>query len=61
MKNAKVVMAFFALAAVLAMCSIGIAVAFKSVLGIFGAILLVCAIMGYGFKTKRQFREKGLL
>ncbi|MBK3495415.1 DUF5325 family protein [Viridibacillus sp. YIM B01967] len=61
MKNAKFVMAVFALAAVLAMCSIGIAVAYNSLLGIIGGILLVCAIMGFGFKTKRQFREKGLL
>ena len=54
-------MAIFALAGILAMCSIGYAVAASNILGIIGGIVAVCVVFGLAFKTKRQFREKGLL
>lgn len=61
MNKAKIVMAIFALAGVLAMCSIGYAVAVSSISGIIGGIVAVCVVFGLAFKTKRQFRNKGLL
>ncbi|MGM9966661.1 MULTISPECIES: DUF5325 family protein [unclassified Rummeliibacillus] len=61
MNKAKIVMAIFALAGILAMCSIGYAIAASSILGIIGGIIAVCVVFGLAFKTKRQFRDKGLL
>ncbi|MGG0655963.1 DUF5325 family protein [Rummeliibacillus pycnus] len=61
MNKAKFVMAIFALAGVLAMCSIGWAIALGSTLGIIGGIIAVCVVFGLAFKTKRQFRDQGLL
>lgn len=61
MNIAKVVMAIMALAGILAMCSIGYAIAVGNVLGILGGIVLVIAIFGYAFTMKRKFRERGLL
>lgn len=61
MNQAKLVMAIFAIAGVLAIFSIGIAIAAGSVLGILGGIVLVIAIFGFAFKLKRKFRDKGLL
>lgn len=54
-------MAIFALAGILAMCSIGWAIAVGSVSGIIGGIVAVFVVFGLAFKTKRQFRDKGLL
>ncbi|GEK32682.1 DUF5325 family protein [Kurthia sibirica] len=61
MNQAKLVMAILALAGILAMFSIGIAIAAGSVLGILGGIVLVIAIFGTGFTLKRKFRDRGLL
>jgi len=40
---------------------IGVAIAEKSVIGIFGAIIALILIMGFGFKTKKRLRENGML
>lgn len=54
-------MAIFALAGILAMCSIGWAVAAGSIIGVIGGIVAVFVVFGLAFKTKRQFRDQGLL
>lgn len=61
MNKAKIVMALMALAAITAMGSIGYSVAIKSWLGIVAGIVATCVIMVMGFKTKRKFRENGIL
>lgn len=61
MNKAKVVMFIFALAALLSMISIGYAIAIKSIFAIITSILALGLVMGMGFRTKRKFRENGLL
>ena len=60
-KNIKWVFVIYSLAAILAMVGIGLAVGLRSVLGIFAAILILCLIMGMGFKKKKEMREAGIL
>ncbi|MDQ0429156.1 hypothetical protein QOZ98_001983 [Planomicrobium stackebrandtii] len=60
-KNTKWIFVLYSLAAILAMVGIGLAVGLRSVIGIFAAILLLCLIMGMGFKKKKEMREAGLL
>lgn len=60
-QNTKWVFVFYSIAALLAMAGIGLAVGLRSVLGIFAAILVLCLIMGMGFKKKKEMREAGLL
>lgn len=59
--KAKIVMAIFALAGILAMCSIGYAIAAGSTFGAISGIVAVVVVFGLAFKTKRQFRDQGLL
>ncbi|GLC87599.1 YlaF family protein [Lysinibacillus piscis] len=61
MNRAKFVMAIYALAAILAMCSIGYSVAAGSVLGIIAGIIAVCVVFMTAFKMKKKFRDQGLL
>ncbi|MFE8695336.1 YlaF family protein [Cytobacillus sp. FJAT-53684] len=51
----------FAIGAALCMMGIGIAVAESSIIGIFGAIITLILVMGFGFKTKKKMRENGTL
>lgn len=59
MKDIQWVFIPYAVAAVLAMCGIGVAVAVKSVLGGIVSIIALILIMGYGFKMKKKIREQG--
>lgn len=71
MNKAKLVMAIYAFAAIIAMMGIGFSVALigmpgkaynlSGVFGIFASIIAVCVIFMMGFKMKRKFREQGLL
>ncbi|MDW0111913.1 MULTISPECIES: YlaF family protein [Sporosarcina] len=61
MKNIKWVFVIYSIAAVLAMCGIGIAVAMRSIPVALIAMLALIFVMGNGFKTKKKMREKGLL
>lgn len=61
MNPAKIVMFIFALAALSSMISIGYAIAIRSVWAIIACIAALCIVMILGFKTKRKFKEKGLL
>ncbi|SIT68145.1 YlaF family protein [Edaphobacillus lindanitolerans] len=61
MNKVKWVFVLYALAALASMIAIGFAIGAKSILGFIGAIVLLFAVMGFGFKTKKAMREKGLL
>jgi hypothetical protein len=43
------------------MFAIGISVGLRSIPGILASILLLILVMGFGFKTKKKMRDKGLL
>lgn len=61
MNKAKIVMAIYALAAVLAMVSIGYGVAIRSISSIIVSIIVLCIVFVMGFKMKRKLRNQGLL
>ncbi|QFF98334.1 hypothetical protein PB01_05580 [Psychrobacillus glaciei] len=61
MTNIKWIFVLYSLGAILSMAFIGIAIALRSFLLIILSIALLCVIMGYGFKTKKKMRDKGLL
>ena len=61
MKNIKWIFVFYAIAAVASMCAIGVAVGMSSPTIAIIAILALILIMGNGFKTKKKYREQGLL
>ena len=49
------------LLATISIGSIGVSIAEKSWIGIVVAIVLLCAIMGFGFSMKKKLREAGKL
>ncbi|MBT2581814.1 YlaF family protein [Planococcus sp. ISL-109] len=59
--NIKWVFVLYSLAAIGAMVLIGVAVALRSMPGIALSILLLLAVMGLGFKRKKDMREAGIL
>ena len=71
MNKAKIVMFFYALAAILSMMGMGVSFSLifmtgddYEVAGVIGAIvgfIVMCAIFGFAFKTKRKFKDQGLL
>jgi hypothetical protein len=61
LKDIKWVFVLYSLAAVAAMCGIGIAVGMRSIPVAIIAILALIFVMGNGFKTKKKMREQGIL
>lgn len=71
MNKAKIVMFFYALAAILSMMSMGVSFSLifmtgdnYEVTGVICAIIgfiVMCGIFGFAFKTKRKFKDQGLL
>ncbi|MBD7983396.1 YlaF family protein [Sporosarcina sp. Sa2YVA2] len=61
MKNIKWIFVIYSLAAVAAMCSIGLAVGIRSIPLALISMLALVLVMGNGFKTKKKMREQGLL
>ncbi|MDZ5470638.1 YlaF family protein [Bacillus sp. 31A1R] len=61
MNQIKWPLLFFAIASAACMMGIGIAISFRSFLGIAAAIVALIVVMGFGFKTKKKMREQGLL
>lgn len=71
MNKAKLVMFIYALAAILSMVSIGFAFSLVFMTGkdyetigwisVVVGVVAMCAVFGMAFKTKRKFREQGLL
>lgn len=71
MNKAKFVMFIYALAAILSMVGIGFSVSLigvtgtkydtAGIMGVLACIIVVCIIFMMAFKTKRKFKEQGLL
>lgn len=61
MKNIKWIFVFYSIAAVVSLCVIGVAVGVGSISIAVLAIIAFILVMGNGFKTKKRFREQGLL
>lgn len=61
MKKIKWPMLLFAVLAAVCIGAIGIAIAYRSIIGIIACIIALNFVMGFGFKTKKKMRESGLL
>ncbi|MFD1929009.1 YlaF family protein [Sporosarcina siberiensis] len=61
MKDIKWTFVFFAIAAVITMCGIGISIGANSIPGAILSVLALLIVMGFGFKTKSKMRKQGLL
>lgn len=71
MNKAKLVMAIYALAAILSMVGIGLSISLLGLpgdkydtsgfIGILIGIIAMCVVFMMGFKMKRKLRDKGLL
>lgn len=71
MNKAKFVMFIYALAAICSMIGIGVSIAIvaavgkehntEGIIGIIVCIIAMCYIFMMGFKTKKKFRDQGLL
>lgn len=59
--NIKWIFVVYSFAAIGAMVLIGVAVALRSPVGIALSVLLLLAVMGLGFKRKKEMREAGIL
>jgi len=54
-------MLIFAILAAVSIMGIGVAIAEKTMLGLFGCLAALIVIMGLGFRMKKKLREKGVL
>ncbi len=61
MGNIKWIFVLYSLGAMVSMGLIGIAIALRNVPLAFLFLALLFVVMGFGFKTKKKMREKGLL
>ncbi|MEI4771200.1 YlaF family protein [Psychrobacillus sp. FJAT-51614] len=61
MNNIKWVFVLFSIGAILSMAFVGISIALRNIPLIILGLVLLCVIMGYGFKTKKKMRDEGLL
>lgn len=61
LKNIKWIFVLYSIGAIASMCAIGVAVGMSSIPVAVIAILALILIMGNGFKTKKRYREQGLL
>ena len=57
----KGIFLFLSLLATLSMAGIAAAVAYRSIIFVILAVLVLCAVMGYGFATKKKYRDLGKL
>lgn len=61
MKDIKWVFLLYAIGAAVMMMGIGVAIGERSIIGVFCRIVLLMVILGFGFKTKKRWREEGRL
>lgn len=61
MKQIKWIFLVYSILSAGSIMGIGIAIAEKSILGVFGSLIALVVIMGLGFKTKRKLREADIL
>jgi len=60
-KDIKWVFLLYAIGAAVMMMGIGVAIGESSIIGILCCIVLLMIILGFGFKTKKKWREEGRL
>ncbi|MDT2047491.1 YlaF family protein [Priestia flexa] len=61
MKNIKWVFVLYAMLATFSIMAIGIFIGEGSAIGVIGSLVVLVAIMGFGFTTKKKMREKNQL
>jgi len=61
LKNIKWIFVFYSIAAIVSMCAIGVAIGMSSPIFAIVAMIALILVMGNGFKTKKKYREQGLL
>ncbi|WP_421384377.1 YlaF family protein [Bacillus salacetis] len=61
MKNIKWIFVMYAVLAAVCIMGIGIAISEKSIILAVLAVAAWVLVMGYGFKTKKKYREEGKL
>lgn len=61
MKKIKWPFLFLAFAAALCISLIGVAIGYRSVLGVMASLVGLVIVMGFGFKKKKKMRENGEL
>jgi hypothetical protein len=60
-KDIKWVFVLYAIGAAVSMLGVGVAIGERSIIGILCCIVLLIIIMGFGFKSKKKWREEGRL
>nr|WP_263328163.1 YlaF family protein [Neobacillus sp. Marseille-Q6967] len=61
MNHIKWVFVMYAVLAAASIMGIGVAIGLQSIAGIFGSIIALVLVMGFGFKTKAKMRANGEL
>ncbi|MFD2679880.1 YlaF family protein [Bacillus seohaeanensis] len=61
MKNIKWIFVLFAVLAALSIMGFGIAISAKSLVIAILSLIILIAVMGLGFTTKKKYREEGKL
>jgi hypothetical protein len=61
MENIKWIFVLFSILAAVSLMGIAISISLKSPLLALGSLLALVVIMGFGFTTKKKYREEGKL
>ncbi|MGD7048146.1 hypothetical protein FZC83_12395 [Rossellomorea marisflavi] len=61
MGNIKWVFVLFSLLAAISLMGIAISISVQSILLALGSFIALIIVMGFGFKTKKRYREEGRL
>lgn len=61
MGNIKWIFVLFSLLAAISLMGIAISISLKSILLALGSFIALIVVMGFGFKTKKRYREEGRL
>ncbi|MGX1264793.1 hypothetical protein RKD55_002597 [Rossellomorea marisflavi] len=61
MGNIKWIFVLFSLLAAVSLMGIAISISLQSILLALGSFVALIVVMGFGFKTKKRYREEGRL
>ncbi|KQU60512.1 YlaF family protein [Rossellomorea marisflavi] len=61
MGNIKWIFVLFSLLAAISLMGIAISISVQSILLALGSFIALIIVMGFGFKTKKRYREEGRL
>ncbi|GLI82934.1 YlaF family protein [Rossellomorea marisflavi] len=61
MGNIKWIFVLFSLLAAISLMGIAISISLQSILLALGSFIALIVVMGFGFKTKKRYREEGRL